>query len=359
VPDHGTRSSRLSFDALLRVVLLVAGACIIIASLRAASVVLVPLMVALFITAVGAAPVFWLTQRRVPYWIAVAVVGFATAGLLVALVFLVLHWQEAFVERLPLYRDRMEVSVEALRSWLNDVGLSRTVDEALESTRGGWFVPASTRSFQILSATVFVLVLVGFLLVELTGMPIKLRASYGPADPRTAAIHATAVRLMGYFRIKTVSSLATGLVAGVTCWLVGVDYPVLWGLVAFFFNYAPTVGSVVAAVPPIFLAWLMLGWEQAAVVGVAYLAINIIIGAIIEPKLLGDHMNLSPLAVLLSLLFWGWVWGAGGVILAVPITMVLKNGLASAGGMRTLGLMLGSTKAAKAAIDAERNEHDD
>jgi AI-2 transport protein TqsA len=282
-------STTRSLDALLRAVVLVAGVCIIIASLRAASVVLVPLMVALFITALGAAPVFWLTRSRVPYRLAVTLVGAATAGALVGLVFLGLHWQEDFVVRFPRYRDEMAASLETLRLWLIDVGLSRTVEQALESSRGTWFVPASTRSFQILSATVFVLVLVGFLLVELTGMPIKLQAAYGAADPRTAALHATAVRLMGYFRIKSVSSFVTGTLAGVTCWLVGVDYPVLWGLVAFLFNFAPTVGSLVAAIPPVFLAWLMLGWEQAVVVAGAYLVLNVVIGAIIEPKLLGDR----------------------------------------------------------------------
>ena len=350
--DEGRRVNQLSLEALLRAVLLVAGVCIIIASLRAASVVLVPFMVALFITAVGAAPVFWLTRRRVPYGIAVAVVGTATAGALVGLVFMGLHWQQEFAERLPSYREQTRVSIDAIQSWLDGVGLGEAVEQALEPSNMQWFLPASTRSFRIVSATIFVLVFVGFLLPELSGLSTKLRAVYGPDDPRIPAFRSVARRLMGYFRIKSVSSFVTGVLAGLICFVFDVDYPVLWGIVAFFFNFAPTVGSLVAAVPPVLLALLMQGWQTAAFVAGGYLVINIVIGAIIEPKLLGDHMNLSPLAVLMSLLFWGWVWGAGGVILAVPITMVIKNVLASTGEMRPLVFLLGSVSAAKAAIEA-------
>ena len=349
--DHDAAPApRLSFDALLRGVVLTAGLCIIVASLRAASVVLAPLMIAVFITAIGAAPVLWLIARRVPYWVAVALVGVAIAGSIVGLVFASLHWQREFAEKIPSYQAQAVLAVEALQAWLLDIGIADAVDGAFEGMRDDWFVPASARTLQLLSGTVFVLVLIGFSLAELAGLPVKLRAAYGSGNDRVVGLHRAGTRLMAYFRIKAVTSAFTGLFAGIACWLVGVDSPVLWGLVAFLFNFAPTIGSLVAAVPPVLLAWLMLGWQQAAIVGGAYLVINVGIGAIIEPKLLGDRMDFSPMAVLVSLLFWAWVWGVAGVLLAVPITMVLKNILESTTGLRPVGILLGSARAARSAI---------
>lgn len=327
--------------------MLTAGFCIIVASLRAASVVLAPLMIAVFITAIGTAPVLWLIARRVPYWVAVALVGVAIAGSIVGLVFASLHWQSQFADNLPSYQAQAVLAVEALQAWLLDIGMADAVERGFESARDDWFVPASARTLQLLSGTVFVLVLVGFSLLELTELPVKLRAAYG--DDRMVAFRRAGTRLMAYFRIKAMTSAVTGLLAGISCWLVGVDFPVLWGLIAFLFNFAPTIGSLVAAIAPVSLAWLMLGWQEAAMVGGAYLVINIGIGAIIEPKLLGDSMDFSPMAVLVSLLFWAWVWGVVGVILAVPITMVLKNILESTTGLRPVGILLGSARSARSA----------
>jgi predicted PurR-regulated permease PerM len=118
--------------------------------------------------------------------------------------------------------------------------------------------------------------------------------------------------------------MATGLLVGLWTLAVGLDFALFWGLSAFLLNYVPTIGSLVAAVPAIALALVQLGPGAAMLTATGYLVINIGIGNLIEPAVMGKRLDVSPLIVLLSLLFWGWVWGPIGMLLSLPLTMVLK-----------------------------------
>lgn len=329
-----------SLDSLVRAVVLVAGGCIIVASLRAASVVLAPLMTALFLTAVLAAPVLWLVQKRLPYRIAVAVVALLTVGSIVGLVFLIQHWTQTIQAQMPGYTEEAAQSLSSIRDWLQEAGFAELMSSAAETMREQWVVPLGTGAFRLITGTVFVLVLVGFLMAEVAGLQDKLEVAF-EGDARVRSVRRVGARLMAYFRIKSVTSFATGVIAGFACFVAGVDLPVLWGLIAFLFNFAPTIGSLVAAIPPVAFALLFIGWETALGLGLAYLAINLAIGAVLEPRMLGYRMNLSPLVILLSLVFWGWVWGAIGLLLAVPITVLIKLLIEQTDGLRPIAVMLG------------------
>ncbi len=144
-----------------------------------------------------------------------------------------------------------------------------------------------------------------------------------------------------YMAIKTATSLLTG--AAVTLWLtgVGVDYPVLWGVLAFFLNYVPNIGSIIAAVPALLLALVQLGPGAAAWTGAGFLLINNIVGNVIEPRYMGKGLGLSGLVVFVSLVFWGWVLGSAGMFLSVPLTMTIKIALDSNENTRWLAVLLG------------------
>ena len=129
--------------------------------------------------------------------------------------------------------------------------------------------------------------------------------------------------------IKTGTSLATGLIATIWLLILDVDYPFLWGFLTFLFNYVPTVGSIIAAVPPALLALIQFGFFTSFLSAAGYLVINITIGSILEPKILGQGLGLSTLVVFLSLLFWGWVFGPVGMVLSVPLTMTIKIALSN------------------------------
>ncbi len=128
-----------------------------------------------------------------------------------------------------------------------------------------------------------------------------------------------------YLGIKTAVSLVTGLLIGTWAWLLDLDFPVLLGLIGFALNYVPTIGSILAVIPALFLSLVQFGsFGHSVLVLGGYLFINAVFGNIIEPNLMGRRLGLSTLVVILSLIFWAWVWGPIGALLAVPLTMVVK-----------------------------------
>jgi predicted PurR-regulated permease PerM len=129
----------------------------------------------------------------------------------------------------------------------------------------------------------------------------------------------------------------------VAAWLafLGVEYPLLWGLLAFVLNYVPTIGSYVAAVPGVLFAYLQLGPGTGLAAAIGYLVVNTLMGNVIEPRVMGRGMGLSTLVVFLSLVFWGWVLGPVGMLLSVPLTVILKRALELQENTRWIGVLLG------------------
>jgi AI-2 transport protein TqsA len=136
-------------------------------------------------------------------------------------------------------------------------------------------------------------------------------------------------------------SLTTGLLIGVLAWFAGLDFPILLGLIGFVLNYIPTVGSIVAAIPALLLSLVQFGsLGNFILVMVGYGAINTVFGNILEPNLMGRRLGLSTLVVILSLLFWAWLWGPVGALLAVPLTMVVKIMLENTEDLRWVAILL-------------------
>jgi predicted PurR-regulated permease PerM len=142
--------------------------------------------------------------------------------------------------------------------------------------------------------------------------------------------------------IQTVISLATGACVAIFLTIMGVDYPLLWGVLAFLLNYIPNIGSIMAALPPVLLTIIQFGLGRAVGVAIGYLVINMTIGNVISPHLMGRGLGLSTLVVFLSLIFWGWILGPVGMLLSVPLTMTVKIALESSEDTRWIAILLGS-----------------
>ena len=192
----------------------------------------------------------------------------------------------------------------------------------------------------MLANGVLVLMTVIFMLLEASGMPAKLRTVLGPSR-RFGGFDSFVRNLQHYMAIKTIVSLITGLLVTLVLVVIGVDFPLLWGLLAFLLNYVPNIGSIIAAVPAVLLAMVQLGPWQALFAGLGYLAINLIMGNILEPRFMGHGLGLSPLIVFLSLLFWGWLLGPVGMLLSVPLTITAKIALDSHEDTRWVAVLLG------------------
>ena len=145
-------------------------------------------------------------------------------------------------------------------------------------------------------------------------------------------------------------SLATGLLAGLLCWSVGIDFPVVWGFLAFVLNYIPNVGSALAAIPPVLLSLVQVDWRLTVLLVVGYVAINVGVGSVVEPRIMGRRLGLSPLVVFVSLVFWGFVWGPVGMLISVPLTVVCKLFMEQNEQTRWLAILLGPGSEVRAVV---------
>ena len=202
-----------------------------------------------------------------------------------------------------------------------------------------------------LSYTGFVLFTVIFILAEAAGYRDKLQVAFGKSGVDLGQYANVLQDLQVYLGVKTQVSLITGVLAGVSCWILGIDYPIVWGLLAFLLNYVPTLGSIIAGVPPVLLALVQFGWERALIIAVLYLAINTLMGSVLEPRMMGKRLGLSPLVVFLSLVFWGFVWGPVGMVLCVPLTMLVKILLQNSPELRWIAVFLGSGAEARQRLE--------
>ena len=200
---------------------------------------------------------------------------------------------------------------------------------------------------QSLLANGFLIMLtVIFILLEAPTIPDKWRAAHRNSprqntDESLARFRDAVENVNHYMAIKAFTSLLTGLLISATLWFIGVDYPLLWGVMAFLLNFIPNIGSIIAAIPVVLLALVQLGVGACAFTALGYLIVNIAIGSALEPRMMGRGLGLSTLVVFMSLILWGWVLGPVGMLLSVPLTIALKIALDSDPNTRWMAVMLG------------------
>ena len=149
-------------------------------------------------------------------------------------------------------------------------------------------------------------------------------------------------KIKEYMVLKAVISLLTGFIIWIALALVGTDYAFLWAVLAFLLNFIPNIGSIIAAVPAVLLTLVQLGGISAIIVAAVYVVVNVVVGSIVEPKVMGRGLGLSTLVVFLSLLFWGWLLGAVGMLLSIPLTIMAKIALDANENTRWIAILLGT-----------------
>ena len=329
-----------------QILMAIAAFIVVVAGMRAASEILVPFLLAVFIAIISAPPLFWLRRRGLPTILALLIVIILVLVVVVLFAGLVGTSVKDFTEDLPFYEVKLREQSESLLDWLDRLGMDTTGLELTEMFDPGvamQFVAVMFNSLSSIFADGFLILLtVIFILFEASTFPSKLRAVMGGPKASLLPFSNFVANVKHYMVIKTWVSLATGLLVGL--WLIvnGVYYPLLWGLLAFIMNYIPSIGSILAAVPAVLLAIVQLGFGRALVVAAGYVLVNVVIGSFIEPRLMGRGLGLSTLVVFLSLLFWGWVLGPVGMLLSVPLTITAKIALDSREDTRWIAILLGS-----------------
>jgi predicted PurR-regulated permease PerM len=211
-------------------------------------------------------------------------------------------------------------------------------------------VASGLNSFRkVLTNGFLILMTVIFMLIEASSLPLKLRTIFGDTEDALINFEKFINNVKQYMVIKTLISLATGILIAIWLAVIGVDFPLLWGLLAFLLNYVPSIGSIIAAIPAVLLTIIQLGPAHAVAVAAGFLFVNVVMGNFIEPRFMGQRLGLSTLVVFLSLIFWGWVLGPVGMLLSVPLTMTAKIALDSREETRWLSIILGPEIAPKRA----------
>lgn len=327
---------------------------VVIAGLKASSALVTPFLLAVFLAVICLPLLIWLEGKGVPELFSLLVIIVALLGTWTLILVLLGSALGDFAQNVPQYQDRLREIVGEAWALLAKYGvvIDRSMLEGVfdPGKLMGMLAGALNSFGGILKNAFVILLLFSFLLLEAAGIPTKIRSIRAGRKNALDSYDAIVKGINRYLAIKSVTSLVTGTVIFFFLQFQGVDFPILWGLLAFLFNFIPNIGSLLAAVPPVLLALVQFGFGQALVTAFAFLFVNTVIGSIIEPKIMGQGVGLSTLVVFLSLIFWGWVLGPVGMLLSVPLTMAIKIALTEYESTRWIAVMLGSNREAAAGL---------
>ena len=342
----------------------VAAVIVIVFGMQAAEVVMVLVLLAVFLALITVRPMLWLQQHRVPSIAAALLIVIAMMLILAGVGGVVGTSIAEFTAALPRYQARLDVIVQGTFKFIAGlVGYDRSLADVGELVDPGWAMGQAANILNalqdVLTNTFLILFTMVFILLEASSLGVKVQAAFGRSAESYARPRLFLHNLGRYMGIKTVVSIATGLSASLLTWWIGVDFPLLWGMLAFLFNYVPAIGSIIAAVPAILMALVQLGFGEAGSTAIGFLAINMLFGNFLEPRLMGYGVGISPLIVFTGLVLWGWIFGPVGMLLSVPLTMTLKMALEADERTRWLAILIGSERDAEYELEQRQVPEED
>lgn len=272
--------------------------------------------------------------------VGILVLGFTLLGVIVG------HAMNDFIGNLPGYEAHLHTRLGGLEEWLTRWGVALPQKNLQDMLDPGslfnyltgmlkGFGSALTNGFVILLTTVFML-LEGVAYQQKVAYLYRQKGSDGQRH-----LNQILEKINHYMALKAFISAGTGLLVYILLRLFGLDYAVLWAVIAFLLNFIPNIGSIMAAVPAVLLAVIQLDFLSAAWIALGYVAINTVVGSIIEPRVMGKGLDLSTLVVFLSLIFWGWLLGPVGMLLSIPLTIMVKIVFDSDDSTRWIAVLLG------------------
>lgn len=323
----------------------IASLVIIIWGIIQAQSVLVLILVALFLAIIAAPPVLWLEEKRIPSVLAVLMVVICMIAVLLLIGGIVGASLASFSDSIPLYQSRLENDIVSLRDLLAEKGIVIKENAILDYINPGSIMSLTAGLLSGLTSTLsslfLILLTVTFILLEISSFPLKLRAILDDPKAEFSQFKKFIDDINHYMMLKTGVSTTTGILIGIWLLILGIDFPVLWGFLAFLLNYVPSLGVIIAAVPAVLLALIQYGFGKAILTVIGYVLVNFIVGTIVEPKLVGRGVGLSTLVVFLSLIFWGNLLGLIGMVLCIPFTMTVKFLLETHNETRWIAILLG------------------
>ena len=317
--------------------------------------IVTPMLLALFISIVCAQPIFWLQKRGIPQTLAIIIVFVGIIAMFFGFGELIVNSLSSFSEQAPLYEKNLSDMMASVIQFFRDKGIDISQPEMSRLFDPSRIVGLTAGLLSQLGGvmgnafTIFFLVL--FLLLELDSISVKIRAIIKGSTDSLKYLNVIGNSIRHYLSIKTFTSLLTGICVWILLALIGLDYAILWGLIAFLLNYIPNIGSILAAVPAVLFAIIQIGFGGALWAILVFVIVNLVIGNVIEPKIMGKGMGLSTFVVFFALIFWGFVLGTVGMFLSVPLTMAIKIMLEQKPQTRGIAIALGTQGEAQVVVD--------
>jgi predicted PurR-regulated permease PerM len=329
----------------LHILLKLASLVIILAGIHAAADIIVQLLLALFFAIVLNPLVTWFIRRGIKRPVAIGIVVLVMLIFLTALVGVLAASVSEFMDQLPKYNREFTRKFLQLQDAVPFLHLHVSPERMLQRMDSDKLMTFATAMMTQLSnamaSIVLLLMTMVFMLFEVRHVPYKLRFALSNPQIHIAGLHRALKGVSHYLALKTLLSLWTGVIVWAGLAIMDVQFALMWGVLAFLLNYVPNIGSVISAIPPMIQALLFNGVYECVLVGSLFLVVHMVIGNIMEPRMMGHRLGMSTLVVFLSLLIWGWLLGPVGMLLSVPLTSVCKIWMETTKGGSKLAILLG------------------
>ena len=326
-------------------VVIFAGISIVILTMRIASDILSPILMAL-VLAITAAPLLnWFMKRGAPSWLALVLTLILVVAIILSLVWLVGLSVQDLGEKLPAYEQRIGEIEQTLGSTLTNLGVdveSLTADPLVAPDK--WLNYAAGFAGGLISSLSnwgLILLASVFFMVEAMIMPRKVRNITEESAPDVQRSLQFNQDIRQYMSINAGLGLLVAILNTILLFIMGVDFALLWGVLSFFMSFIPNIGFLISVIPPAVMALVQFGFTEMLIIIVAYVLINFLVDNVIRPRFIQEGLNLSATVTFISLILWGWVLGPIGAILAVPMAMIVQSILDSRQETRWLAYMMG------------------
>ena len=329
----------------------IAALIIIIAGVIYAKSIITPILLALFISVICAQPISWIEKKGIPRWLALIIVIFGLIVIFFGFTFLIGGTLTSFSGNLSKYESTLTAISNSFIQFLNDKGLNIQIDQISNIIQPAKILEFTGKAlnelFSMMGSTFLIFFIILFMLMEFGSFSVKAKAILGESDKSISYFSAILQNIRYYLGIKTILCLSVGILIYLALLIIGVDYPLLWALIAGLMNYIPNIGSIIATIPTVLFALVQLGLSGALWTLASAILIHNVLGNFIEPRIMGKGLGLSTLVVFLSLLFWGFTLGIVGMFLSVPFTMTIKIILEQNEKTKWIAILLGTPAEAK------------
>lgn len=328
------------------IILLCAALFLVFYGLKWAAAIIVPFLLSLFIAIIGSGPLDYLKKKRIPMAVSMLIITVAFIGITISVISFVGVALSDFSQNLPQFQERIQEKTNGLVVWLGKKGIEMPSKKLVNTFDPKAVMQLVNEIFvgikSLLSNAFLIIMFTIFILLEMSVYRSKMDVSFGNSRKILENFDQFVGKIKHYLTIKTYISFATGVFIAAWLALFGLKYYLLWGLLAFLLNFIPNIGSIIAAVPATLLSLVEQGIGKALLVMAGYLVVNIVLGSIIEPRIMGRGLGISTLMIFVSVILWGWILGPVGMLLAVPITLCLKVIFQSNPNTRWIAILLDS-----------------